>query len=147
MPPPDSSLPLIILRCAVFAVACWNLRWSYRGVCELARGKVWPPSLYQSQIFWSALASASFGMTRFFHGGEMWRASSFTLTLLALTLAAIGHHQGSQLRARKFYSLYDHLEVALAIVALARVAPSAASEIADECRRRTAALMVARADG
>ena len=142
-----------ILRWTAFAIACWNLGWSYPGVCELARGKVWPPSLYQSQVFWVSGGTASFALARLFGvssgggGSELWRAFAFVLLIVGLGSAAIGHHQGSSLKARKFYALFNHLDLALAIIGLARIDPARAEAMADECRQRVAASAVELTNG
>lgn len=130
-------------RFAAAALALWNLKWSARGAASLMRGQVRLPEIFLSFVFWMALAVLVFQASYLSGPTEWWRLFAYTVLVIAMGLAAVGHHLGAKMKAAQFYAAYDHLGVATAMVDLARVDPAAADRMADECRRLTAVRMIA----
>ena len=139
---------ILILRWLAFTTACYNISWSVRCVPALARGRWTPPNIVLGMIFLfmaSIVAFWSGWMTNPGRALEMdtaateWRLLAYLLLAMSAVLAAIAYRVGTLIKAHKFYSLYDHLEAALAIGELASIDPVSAAKIVNECRVLTAA--------
>ena len=135
---------VLILRLIAAGLAAWNVTWTISGARELMRGRVRPPEIYLSVVFWFSVAVLTFQCSYLAGQTPNWRLLAYTLLAVSMGLAAVGHRLGATLKARQFYSTWDHLGVATAMVDLAKLDPAAAERVADECRRLTAQTMVNR---
>lgn len=135
---------VIGLRVIAGALALYNLWWSASGALALMRGRIRPPEIFLSFVFWMATVTLVFQASYLSGQTDWWRLAAYTVLVVAMGLAAIGYAQGAKMKASAFFDAYDHLGVAMSMVDLARIDPAAAAEMADECRRRTASRMLAR---
>ncbi|WP_294357177.1 hypothetical protein [uncultured Sphingomonas sp.] len=143
---PTTAIAAIVIGLRVIAatLALYNLWWSASGALALMRGRFRPPEIFLSFVFWMAMVTLVFQASYLSGQTDWWRLAAYTVLVVAMGLAAIGYAQGAKMQASAFFDAYDHLGVAMSIVDLARIDPAAAAEIAVECRRLTAARMLAR---
>lgn len=132
------------LRTVAAIAAAYCITWSWRGVWDFFRGRFWPPSYYLVVTFWFALAVVNFQVSYWLGQPPAWRILSFVFLITGLVVAAIGQRLGYTSRARVLYGMVEHLADAKAIADLAAVDPAAATRLAEEARRLTAAALVSR---
>lgn len=135
---------VMILRVVAASFAIYNIWWAAAGARDLMRGRINPPEIYLSVVFWFSVAVLVFQASYAAGGQPGWRLLSYVILTVSMGLAAFGHRLGATMKARRFYATYNHLGVATAMVDLARVNPAEAERLADEARLLTATTMVVR---
>ena len=137
------AICVAVLRVVAASFALYNISWSASGARHLMRGRFQPPEIYMSVVFWFSVAVIVFQLVYLTGRQPGWQLLSYTILATSMGLATVGHRMGGALKARQFYSTYDHLGVAVAMVELARVDGEAAERLASEARRLTVAAVLA----
>lgn len=131
-------MTLVPFRIALILLALFVIRFSVRGFVCMSKGDFAPPCVHLATVFAFASTTLFFMLAALIGINDIWRAALLVCQGAALGLAWFAQRRRTTMKAQQFYSLYPHLDHALAISSLAAVDPAAAGRLADEARRLAA---------
>lgn len=134
---------LYAMRMLVMVLAAYHLWWTAPAVMAAARGDWGRRIAYRCALFF--LIAGSFAFQIFALLGTPNTATRImSHVILSVGLCVCFSVKRLSAHYGKFDKLFANLDAALAIVDLWKVAPGAATKIADDCRRLTAEAIVRR---